>query len=211
MAGDIGPQTRQYWNHRQLAEGLHVSRAHLYRLLADGQMLGPDVLIAPVTVGWEPQRAKRFGADTNRLDADGRPLGPQADGSLAKVKDLIKTRYGSTPTVYVSSWLASYVYGLDKAAVFFARQRHSFIPADVRVGRKLGWGEERVIEFGLQTGRMDDPRTDAWAVRRTEEFGLSPKIAWVERRVKERPGLAQELECAKQAWRVRQKAATEGR
>lgn len=212
MESDIDPQlTRRYWNHTELAEGLHLSRAHLYRLLEDGHMLGPDVLVAAGTVGWDPRRARRFGADTDRLDADGRPLGPQADGSLAKAKDLIKTRYSARPRVYVSSWLASYVYGLDKATVFFMRQRDSFIPADVAVGNKFGWAEDRVIEFGEQTGRLDDRKIDAWVVRRTEEFGLDPKIAWVERRVQERPRLTGALERAVEAWRAEQRAAAEAR
>lgn len=208
MKGDFDPRiTKRYWNHKELAEGLHLSRAHLYRLLEEGHMLGPDVVVAADNLGWDPKRALRFGADTDRLDADGRPIGPQPDGGLVKARDLIKTRYGARPRVYLSSWLTSYVYGLDKSTVFFMRKRDTFIPADVLVGRKFGWSEERIIEYGEQTGRLDDRKIDAWLLRRSEEFGLSPDIAWVERRVKERPLLTRPLERAVEAWRASQTEA----
>jgi predicted DNA-binding transcriptional regulator AlpA len=202
--------TRQYWSHMDLAKGLHLSRGHLYRLLDQGQMLGPDIVIAADRFGWDPRRAQRFGVDADRLDSDFRPIGPPPDGSLAKAETLAKTRYSVTPRVYLSSWLCSYVYGLKKNAVYFMRQRKAFIPADVKIEPKTyGWSEERVIEFGEQTGRLDDAKIDEWVRRRTAEFGLSPDIEWVRRRMAARPALYRTVEEALEKWRMHQEANAE--
>lgn len=204
--------TRVYWSHMDLAKGLHLSRGHLYRLLDQGQMLGPDIVIAADRFGWDPKRALRFATDADRLDADGRPIGPPPDGSLKKAETLVKTRYSRTPDVYLSSWLCSYVYGLQKNAVYFMRSRGgprgAFIPADVKIEPKTyGWSEPRVIEFGEQTGRLDDAGIDLWVVRRTAEFGLSPDIAWVRKRLAEREGLQRRLDTALEEWRGKQAEA----
>lgn len=210
---DIDPKfTRSYWNHRQLAQGLGLSRGHLYRLLENGQMLPPDIVVAPENYGWDPGRARRFGADTDRLDADGRPLGQAPDGGLAQAEMLIKTRYAVRPKVYLSSWLVSHAYGLGSAAVYFMRKRDNFIPADVVVGQqKMGWSEPRVIEFGEQTGRMDDAKIDHWAFTRTAEHGLSPDIPWVQSRASKSPALRKELEKAVAAWEKKQEEEEERR
>lgn len=196
--------TRQLWSHLELARGLHLSRGHLYRLLEQGQILGPDVVIAPESYGWDPMRARRFGVEADRLDADFRPIGPPPDGSLAKAATLAKSRYSVTPKLYLSSWMCSYVYGLQKNAVYFMRSRNGFIPADVMIApKKFGWSETRVIEFGEQTGRLDDSGIDAWAVRRTAEFGLAPDAGWVQKRVADRPPLKERVELALQDWHRR--------
>lgn len=195
--------TRQYWSHKELAAGLHLSRAHLYRLLEEGRILGPDIVIASDSFGWDPKRATRFGVDADRLDADGRPIGPPPEGSLAKAATLAKTKYSVTPKVYVSSWLASFMYGLKENAVYFMRKRKGFIPADVMIPpRKFGWSEPRVIEYGEQTGRLDDRGIERWVVRRTEEFGLSPDIKWVQDRLAANPKLIRDVERAMEAWRA---------
>lgn len=209
MDQDVDEHTRRYWSHKELAEGLHLSRAHLYRLLDQGHMLGPDVVIAKDNLGWDPVRARRFGADVDRLDADGRPLGSVGEGSLAKAEMLVKTTYSVTPTLYLSSWLASYCYGMTKSAVYFMRGRGGFIPADVVAGVKYGWTEGRVIEFGFQTGRLDDEKLDLWAERRTAEFGLSPDVKWVQERLAERSGLTSRIERALETWRASQAADAE--
>ncbi|MEV6401074.1 hypothetical protein AB0M39_40930 [Streptomyces sp. NPDC051907] len=212
MKQDEDEHTRTLWSHKELAKGMGLSRGHLYRLLENGHMIGPDVVVAKDNLGWEPKRARRFGADADRLDADGHPRNlPAAEGSLAKAATLVKSTYSVTPSVYLSSWLASYAYGLSKQAVYFMRERNAFIPADVAVGqgryRKYGWAEPRVIEFGEQTGRLNDDGIDLWVVRRTAEFGLSPDIAWVQQRLAERPGLTSRVERALEAWRESQEAA----
>ncbi|MFC4328270.1 hypothetical protein ACFPC0_10580 [Streptomyces andamanensis] len=197
--------TRKYWSHKELAAGLSLSRGHLYRLLEDGMILGPDIVIASNSFGWDPKRAKRFGVDCDRLDADGRPIGPPPEGSLAKAAMLAKTKYSVTPKVYVSSWLASFVYGLKENAVYFMRKRAAFIPADVLIApRKFGWDETRVIEYGEQTGRLDEQGIDQWVVRRTEEFGLSPDVEWVRKRIARHPSLTTAVERAVEAWRASQ-------
>jgi hypothetical protein len=199
--------TKTFWSHQDLAKGLHLSRGHLYRLLDQGQMLGPDIVIAADRFGWDPKRAQRFGVESDRLDSDYRPIGPPPDGSLAKAETLAKTRYSRVPDVYLSSWLASFAYGLKKNAVYFMRQRGAFMPADVKIAPKsYGWSEPRVIEFGEQTGRLDDAGIDRWAVRRTAEFGLSPDIAWVRKRLAERPQLTRQVEAALEEWRAGQPA-----
>lgn len=202
--------TTTYWSHMDLAAGLHLSRGHLYRLMEHGQMLGPDIVIAADRFGWDPRRARRFGMEADRLDADGRPIGPPPDGSLTKAATLAKTRYSITPKVYLSSWLSSYVYGLKKNAVYFMRKRKAFIPADVKIEPKTyGWSEPRVIEFGEQTGRLNDEGIDRWVVRRTAEFGLSPDIEWVRKRLTERAGLEDQVSGALEAWRSKQAEAAE--
>lgn len=201
MQQDEGENTRHFWSHKELAVGMHLSRGHLYRLMDDGQMLPPDVVIAKDNFGWDPKRARRFGADADRLDADGRPMGPANDASLAKAALLAKTKYSVTPKVFLSSWLASFAYDLTSSAVYFMRTRSMFIPADVVVGGKYGWSEDRVLEFGEQTGRLDEKGIDKWAVRRTAEFGLSPDTPWVQRRLAERKGLTSRIERAVEAWR----------
>lgn len=210
MKQDEDEHTRTFWSHTQLARGMGLSRGHLYRLLENGHMLGPDVVVAAGNLGWDPKRAKRFGADADRLDADGNPRGPAGEGSLAKAATLVKSTYSVTPSVYLSSWLASFAYDLSKQAVYFMRERGAFIPADVAVGegryRKYGWSEPRVIEYGEQTGRLNDAGIDQWVVRRTEEFGLSPDIAWVQKRLAERSGLTSRVERALEAWRASQEA-----
>lgn len=199
--------TKRYLSHTELAKELHLSRGHLYRLLDQGQMLGPDIIIAADRFGWDPVRARRFGMEADRLDADGRPIGPPPDGSLAKAATLAKTRYSLTPKVYLSAWLCSFAYGLKKNAVYFMRDRESFIPADVKIEPKTyGWSEPRVIEFGEQTGRLDDEGIDKWVVRRTAEFGLSPDIEWVRKRLTERPKLTRRVEAAMEEWRANQAA-----
>lgn len=201
--------TRTYWSHMDLAKGLRLSRGHLYRLLDQGQMLPPDIVIAADRFGWDPKRAQRFGMEADRLDSDGRPIGPPPDGSLAKAVTLAKTRYSVTPKVYLSTWLCSYAYGLQKNAVYFMRKRNAFIPADVKIEPKTyGWSEERVIEFGEQTGRLDAAGIDRWLLRRSEEFGLSPDIAWVQKRLAERPRLTRPLEAALEQWRASQAEGT---
>jgi len=205
--------TRVFWSHMDLAKGLYLSRGHLYRLLDQGHMLGPDIVIAADRFGWDPKRSQRFGMEADRLDADGRPIGPPPDGSLAKAETLVKTRYSRTPDVYLSSWLCSYAYGLKKNAVYFMRSRSAFIPADVKIEPKTyGWSEPRVIEFGEQTGRLDGDGIDRWVVRRTAEFGLSPDIAWVRKRLAERPAaeghpsLEDRVNHALEVWREKQRA-----
>jgi len=213
MEGDVlRGFTKRYWSHKELAEGLHLSRGHLYRLLEEGHMLGPDVVVAADNLGWDPRRARRFGVDTDRLDADGNPIGPPADGALAKAATLIKTRYSVKPKVYLSSWLASYAYGLKASSVYFIRKRSTgFIPADVVVDGKYGWSEERVIEFGEQTGRMDDTKINKWMIRRTEEFGLDPDIPWVQRRLNGTAAhLRDRVDQAVAVWRERQKNDQQG-
>jgi predicted DNA-binding transcriptional regulator AlpA len=203
---DENEETARYWSHQQLAKGLHLSRAHLYRLLEEGSMLGPDIVIAEGNVGWDPKRAQRFGVDTDRLNADFQPIGPPPDGSLAKARLLVKGTYSKVPSVYVSSWLASYIYGLGQNAVYFMRSRNggSFIPADVMIAGKYGWSEPRVIEYGEQTGRLADAGIDRWVVRRTRQFGLSPQIRWVQDRIAARPWLEEEVASALEAWRQTQ-------
>ncbi|MFF9265780.1 hypothetical protein [Streptomyces longwoodensis] len=200
--------TKTYWSHKDLAEGLHLSRGHLYRLLEQGQMLGPDIVIAADRFGWDPKRAMRFGVESDRLDSDGRDIGPPPVGSLNKATTLVKTRYSVAPRVYLSSWLCSYAYGLQKNAVYFMRKREGFIPADVKIEPKTyGWSEERVIEYGEQTGRLDDAGIDRWVLRRTAEFGLSPDIEWVRKRMAQRPALHRKVEEALEEWRERQEQA----
>jgi predicted DNA-binding transcriptional regulator AlpA len=200
--------TKTYWSHKDLAEGLKLSRGHLYRLLDQGQMLGPDIVIAADRFGWDPKRATRFGVESDRLDSDGRPIGPPPDGSLRKAETLVKTRYSVAPRVFLSSWLCSYAYGLQKNAVYFMRSRGAFIPADVKIEPKTyGWSEERVIEFGEQTGRLDDAGIDQWVRRRTADFGLSPDIEWVRKRMAQRPALHRGVEEALEEWRERQEQA----
>jgi predicted DNA-binding transcriptional regulator AlpA len=200
--------TRVFWSHSDLAAGLKLSRGHLYRLLDQGQMLPPDIVIAADRFGWDPKRAQRFGMEADRLDSDGRPIGPPPDGSLAKAETLAKTRYSVTPQVYLSSWLCSYAYGLQKNAVYFMRKRGAFIPADVKIEPKTyGWTEARVIEYGLQTGRLDDAGIDTWLLRRTADFGLSPDIAWVSKRLAARKGLSRRLDEALEQWRESQAAS----
>lgn len=213
MDQDQDDKTRVFWSHKELAQGMGLSRGHLYRLLEEGHMLGPDVVVAKDNLGWDPKRARRFGADADRLDADGNPRGPSGEVSLAKAATMVKTTYSKVPQVYLSSWLASYAYGLSKQAVYFMRGRRAFMPADVMVGRgqycKYGWSEPRVIEFGEQTGRLDEAGIDRWVVRRTEEFGLSPDIAWVQKRLTENAGLTTRVERALEAWHASQQAAEE--
>lgn len=210
MKQDEDQNTRALWSHKELAEGMGLSRGHLYRLLEDGQMLGPDVVVAK-DYGWNPERAKEFGVEAQRLDENGRSLGPAGDGDLALAEYLVKSKYGSRPQVYLSSWLASYCYGLTKQAVYFMRKRDGFIPADVALGqgqyRKYGWDESRVIEFGEQTGRLDDKKIDQWVVRRTKDHGLSPDAPWVGRRLAANPKLTSRVERAMEAWRSSQEEA----
>ncbi len=207
---------KHYLTHAQLANELHLSRAHLYRVIDEGRMLGPDVIIVDGTYGWDAQRVRRFGIDTDRLDADGRPLvAPSNAASRAKEEMLVKSTYSCTPKKYLSSWVASYVYGLEKGSTYFLRARGTFIPADVQVGaKKYGWSEARVIEFGFQTGRLDEAKLDAWAVRRTADHGLSPDTDWVRRRLAELPqkaatALTEKLEEARVQWRAKEAAAAE--
>lgn len=209
MQGDFKDGfTRRYWSIQELAANLKLSRGHLYRLLTDGQMLGPDIIVAANNRGWDPERVARFGQETGRLDMDGRPLTPVPDGALSKAQELVKTRFlVPRPGIFVSSWLASYIYGLQESAVFFIRKREGgFIPADVVVGKKWGWDERRVIEFGLQTGRLDDDKINKWVFRRTAEFGLPADIGWVKARVEERPELAARLTEANELYRKVQEA-----
>lgn len=203
---DIDKKTRRYWSLQDLAEGLHLSRGHTYRLVEGGLMLPPDIVVAPNSFGWDPARARAFGVDTERLNGDFQSIGPPPDGGAARAEELIKTKYAVTPKVYLSSWLASYAYGFKQNAVYFMRKRGGFIPADVLVASKFGWSEPRLMEYGEQTGRLDQEGIRRWVVRRTEEFGLSPDIPWVAAFVEKHPEakLGPRLAAAKTTWAIRQ-------
>ena len=208
MKNDEGPATQRFWTHTQLAENLGMSRMHLYRWADAGMLLPPDIVIAGSdNLGWAPSRARRFGAELGRLDADGKlRTGPdgqpqpaqQVDAKLAE--RLAQTTYAKQPKVHLSSWLCSYTYGLKEEAVYFLRKRGAFITADVALSNRYGWTEPRVLEFGEQTGRLDDAGIDRWAVRRTREFGLSPETPWVAARAKENEQLSAALRQAVEDW-----------
>lgn len=188
---DIGPRTRRLLSYGELQRTLHLSRTQTFRLEREGARLLPDVVITPDTKGWEPERVLRYGVETGRLAEDGSPAGgwdeagrPRSrvpDGSLPEMRRLVEEKYSGPPKLYLGSSHCSFLYGLSELSVYFLRERGAFIPASVRVGDKFfGWNEEEVIEFGRQTGRLDDPQIlKNWAVRRTEEFGLDPRTPWV--------------------------------
>lgn len=190
MSSDVGPDTQKLLSYREMQERLYLSRTQTFRLERAGARLLPDVMIAPGTSGWKPERVLQYGIDTHRLAEDGQPIGGWdgdrpinrvPDGSLPAMRRLVEEKYSSPPRVYLGSAHCSYLYGLQELAVYFLRKRGAFIPAAVQVGTKFfGWDEEEVIRFGRQTGRLHDPATlRAWAVRRTEEFGLDPRTPWV--------------------------------
>jgi predicted DNA-binding transcriptional regulator AlpA len=188
--GDIGDATKRFLSYGELHERLYLSRTQTFRLEREGARLLPDVIVTPGTLGWDDARVLRYGVETKRLAQDGQPAGgwdgdrPRnrvEDGSLPEMRRLVEEKYSAPPRVYLGSAHCSYLYGLTDLAVLALRRRNAFIPASVRVGDKfLGWNELEVIKFGRQTGRLSDPATlRAWAVRRTEEFGLDPNTAWV--------------------------------
>lgn len=188
--GDIGPFTKRYLGYGELQERLYLSRTQTFRLERDGARLLPDVIVTPGALGWDEERVLRYGIDTKRLGEDGQPAGgwdgdkPRnrvEDGSIPAMRRLVEERYSAPPRLYLGSAHCSYLYGLTDLAVLALRRRGAFIPASVRVGDKfLGWTETEVIKFGKQTGRLADPEIlRAWAVRRTEEFGLDPNVPWV--------------------------------
>jgi len=190
--GDIGDNTRRLLSYKQIQDRLYLSRTQLFRLDREGARLLPDAVVVPGTLGWDEKRVLQYGIDTGRLAEDGQPAGgwdgdrPRnrvTDGSLPTMRRLVEERYSAPPKVYLGSALCSYVYGHTDLSVLFLRKRGGFFAANVLIGDKLlGWDEEEVIRFGQQTGRL--PRTDntvlkAWAVRRTEEFGMDPNVPWV--------------------------------
>lgn len=173
------------------AKQLHLSRSHLYRLEAEGALLRPAVFIAPDAYGWTPERVQEYGLDVKRLDADGEEQKRATEGALPEMQELVFRKYGAEPKLYLGQSYCSFVYGLQKHAVYFLRLRgqknpHTggFIHADVRIDKRYGWDEMRVIEFGLQTGRLNDEKINTWAWRRTAEFGL-PDADWVAKRAAE--------------------------
>lgn len=188
--------TRVLWSHSDLAANLGIPRGQLYRDVPSGELLQPDVWIAPGSSGYDPERCIEFGKAIGRLGRNGRPLRrPKTDWAARAAA--VAPDFAVTTDVYLSSWYCSYLYGLQKSTVYFIRQRGGFICADVLIGKnKYGWAEPRVIEIGEQTGRLDDEKIDAWVVRRTAEFGLSPRTDWVERRVASRPDLKNTLDTA---------------
>lgn len=188
--GDIGDKTRKLLSYKELEDRLYLSRTQLFRLNREGARLLPDALVVPGTLGWEDKRVLQYGIDTGRLAEDGQPAGgwdgdrPRnrvVDGSLPTMRRLVEEKYSAPPKVYLGSALCSFVYGHTDLSVLFLRKRGGFFPADVVIGGKLlGWDELEVIKFGRQTGRLSDPDTlKAWAVRRTEEFGMDPNVPWV--------------------------------
>lgn len=190
FSGDINDQTKRYLSYGELQQRLFLSRTQTFRLEREGARLLPDVIVTPGTMGWDPERVLRYGIETQRLAEDGQPAGgwdgdrPRnrvQDGTLPAMRRLVEEKYSAPPRVYLGSALCSYLYGLTDLAVLALRRRNAFIPASVKVGdRFLGWNEGEVIRFGRQTGRLSDSNVlKRWAVRRTEEFGLDPNVAWV--------------------------------
>lgn len=190
--GDIGERTRRLLSYKQVEDRLFLSRTQLFRLDREGARLLPDAVVVPGTNGWDDKRVLQYGIDTGRLDENGQPAGgwdqgrPRnrvTDGSLPAMRRLVEEKYSAPPKVYLGSALCSFVYGHTDLSVLFLRKRGGFFPADVVIGDKLlGWDEQEVIKFGQQTGRL--PKKDpgllkAWAVRRTEEFGMDPNVDWV--------------------------------
>jgi predicted DNA-binding transcriptional regulator AlpA len=188
--GDVDGQTRRLLSYKQLGEKLFLSRTQTFRLEREGARLLPDGIVVPGTKGWDEERVLQYGIDTGRLDENGQPAGgwdegrPRnrvQDGSLPTMRRLVEDKYSAAPRVYLGSALCSYVYGHTDLSVLFLRKRGGFFAAQVLIGGKLlGWDEAEVIKFGRQTGRLADPATlRAWALRRTEEFGMDPRVPWV--------------------------------
>lgn len=187
---DIGPGTRHLLSYTDLQKKLYLSRTQTFRLEREGARLAPDVMIASGKKGWDPDRVLRYGVDTGRLHPDGSPAGGwdatgrainrAPEGSIPEMRRIVEEKYSTPPEVYISPVQCSLLYGLGEINVFFLRRRGTFIPAAVKIGRDLGWDEKEVIQFGYQTGRLEDPETlRNWAHRRTEEFGMDPRTPWV--------------------------------
>ncbi|MEU9755711.1 hypothetical protein AB0D90_21670 [Streptomyces althioticus] len=187
---DVAPgHTRLFLSKSGVAERLGISRNHIGRLITNNLFASPDVWVAKYLVGWDQERIVQFGKDIGVLDDNGqRRLDPETGkpvpitgGSRTgtdRLRTIVKESYSKTPALYLGAALIADVYEVAQASIYINRSRERFIPADVAVDTRFGWDEERVIEYGRQTGRFKSPdRPEKWAVERTTIHGL-PAADW---------------------------------
>lgn len=182
-------RTARYVPQEGVGALLHISRNHVARMEKTGLLPTADVWVAKYLRGWEPERILTFGREAEIIDATGNHLhGPAKTRALkATTAALVSEHYSQPTRMYLGTSLIGKLLRLDSFSVYTVRYREQWEAADVQVGTRFGWDEERVIRFGKQTGRIDEARVDQWMVERTAEHGLDPRTDWVLKRVRNRP------------------------
>jgi hypothetical protein len=179
---DVVPgHTRKYLSLTDTANIAHLSRYHLGGLIERGQFPSPDVFIAPIYSGWDGDRVHNFCTEAELIHPDGSKYKKPSGGNnerKALLQTLVAGPYRTRTRVYLGNTLMAAAYNLRAAALYQARDREKFLPADIVVSTRLGWDEEEVLRFGQQSGRIDESDVTKWAVRRTLAWDL-PVTDWV--------------------------------
>lgn len=164
---------------------LHISRNHVARMEKSGLLPTADVWIAAYLRGWDPYRISRFATEAGLIDADGNKAKGPASSPARKqeTKDLITASYSEPTRLYLGTVLVAALLGREYSAVYAARDRDQWESADVQVGTRFGWDEQRVIRFGQQSGRIGNARVDEWMIERTADYGLDPLAPWILERI----------------------------
>ncbi|MGV9816357.1 hypothetical protein ACWDTQ_31140 [Streptomyces cellulosae] len=192
---DVAPGlTRLYLSKSEVAKRLVISRNHIGRLITNKLFPDADVWIAKYLVGWDEQRILTFGREIGILDDNNqRILDPETGRPAAitggsrtgthRLRTIVNEGYRRTPETFLGAALIAELYQVAQASIYMNRSRERFIPADIAIDTRFGWSEERVIEYGLQTGRFKSPnRPNEWAIERTTVHGF-PAADWATKRV----------------------------
>lgn len=194
--------TRRYVSQSQAAAQLGIARNHVARMEDNGLLPTADVWIATYLRGWDPDRLHRFAMDAGLQDADGnrltddrgRLIGPASTPAQKKhTLTLVANHYSQPTRTYLGSTLVAALMQRDYSAVYTARSRERWTHADVQVGTRVGWDEQRMIDEGLRSGRIDHDRVTEWALERSLRFDLDPNTDWVRNQAAEHPELRTQL------------------
>jgi len=178
--GDINARTRRFLTLEESCESIGISRVMGWRLQKEHAWPTPDVHIAPNSDGWDAKRILQYARDTGRMNARGEHT-RAAEGSMAFAAAIVDRSYHARPRILLGSTVCSAAWGMNPLGVYHLRRRSNFIPAAVRVGEGFGWEEWDVIEYGLQTGRLDPDRIQTWLERRTADYPSLGEPTWLDK------------------------------
>jgi predicted DNA-binding transcriptional regulator AlpA len=177
---DTSAHTRRYLTLEEACESIGISRVMGWRLQQEQAWPLPDVHIAPNSDGWNATRILQYALDTGRINAQGKRT-RAAEGSAAFAAAVVDRSYRGRPRVYLGSTVCSAAWGMNPLGVYHLRRRSNFIPAAVSIGKGFGWEEWDVIEYGLQTGRLDTAKIHLWLERRAADYPKLPEPTWLDR------------------------------